>query len=479
MGSIGGLIGIGSSPGSQGLGFSAQSAALQSPTTNEQAQTAYDQSQSGIAGQQAFLQAIQAQGGLQNQSDVYNQLSGVAQGTGPNPAQAMLANATGQNTANQAALMAGQRGAGANVGLIARQAAQQGAVNQQNAIGQGAALQANQSLNAIGQMGNIAGQQVANQAAATGALTGAQQGEQGLLLNAIQGQNNASVANQKNINDVNSGMAQSGGKAQLGLLNSAGAAIGMAQGGQVQHLAAGGAPNLGAELNLGQPALQMPASAMAPRQAAMGSPQSHLADALSGGGNDVEKSAAGIGSGIGKGLASLFGKSPDASTQAYVAAPSSGPSSQQYYDMAQASPGKAMTDDQTYDMMTQGSGITPNNYDEGGDVSGNPMEMIKKLLPTALMALSKGGKVPAMVSPGEIYLPPEQAEKVAKGKKSPMEGERIKGKAKVAGNDLRNDTVPKTLEEGGIVIPRSASMDKDKAAAFVAAHFKRKGLSRG
>jgi hypothetical protein len=81
---------------------------------------------------------------------------------------------------------------------------------------------------------------------------------------------------------------------------------------------------------------------------------------------------------------------------------------------------------------------------------------------TALAA--EGGKVPALVSPGERYLPPKEVAKVVKGQKSPMEaGEKIPGKPKVGGakNSYANDTVPKTLEEGGIVLPRSVTQSKN------------------
>ena len=50
--------------------------------------------------QQAFLQALQGQNGLQNQSNIYNQLQGIASGTGPNPALAQLNQTTGQNAEN-------------------------------------------------------------------------------------------------------------------------------------------------------------------------------------------------------------------------------------------------------------------------------------------------------------------------------------------------------------------------------------------
>jgi hypothetical protein len=92
----------------------------------------------------------------------------------------------------------------------------------------------------------------------------------------------------------------------------------------------------------------------------------------------------------------------------------------------------------------------------------------------AVMVAAKGGKVPALVSPGEIYLKPKDVKEVAKGKKSPLDGEKIPGKAKVKGakNSYANDTVPKTLDEGGIILPRSVTQSKTPgkdAAAFVEA----------
>ena len=59
-------------------------------------------------------------------------------GGGPNLAGAQLAQATGQNIAQQAALQAGQRGGAQNVGLMARNIGQQGANIQQQAVGQAA-----------------------------------------------------------------------------------------------------------------------------------------------------------------------------------------------------------------------------------------------------------------------------------------------------------------------------------------------------
>lgn len=243
MGAIGGLLGT--SGGANGTGFAAPvTAPIVSGTNAGQLQTSYGGAQNSLASQQALLQALQAQGGLNNQNQVYGQLQGVVNGTGPNPAATQLAQATGANTANQAALMAGQRGAGANVGLIARQAAQQGAANQQNAIGQAATLQANQSLNALGQAGTIANTQAANQIGATTANTQANQSEQQILQNAASQQNNANVAQQGNINSGNVNLASTTMQGQQGVvggvLGGAGAALGLAGGGMVPNYDSGG-----------------------------------------------------------------------------------------------------------------------------------------------------------------------------------------------------------------------------------------------
>lgn len=187
--------------------FQASAAPIQSGTTQDQLNRSYDQSQGGLEAQQAMVNALNAQNGLGNQSNVFNQYADISQGGGPNPAQAMLRQQTGNNIANQAALMAGQRGSSANPGMMGRQAAQMGANIQQNAIGQGAALQAQQQLNALGNMGNIANTQVANQMAGTQGLNNAVQNEQNIL----QGANNANNANmvnmQNGMNSVNAGVA--------------------------------------------------------------------------------------------------------------------------------------------------------------------------------------------------------------------------------------------------------------------------------
>lgn len=251
------MLGLGG--GASGTGFSGPTQALQvQPTTAAQANTAYGDTQNSMAQQQALLAALQQQQGLQNQSQVYGQLQGVVNGTGPNPAQAALNQNTGQNVANQAALMAGQRGASQNVGMIARQAGQQGAAIQQGAVGQAATLQANQSLNALSQAGQLATTQAGQQIGQTNANTQAQQAEQSNILNAIQGQNTTNVQQQNGVNTANAALANTQMQGQQGLIggvmNGAGALMGGgAEGGDVR-MADGGAAaspySLGVNTNL-------------------------------------------------------------------------------------------------------------------------------------------------------------------------------------------------------------------------------------
>jgi hypothetical protein len=194
------------------------------------------------AQQQALLTALQTQQGLNNQSQVYGQLQGIANGTGPNPAQTMLNTATGTNVANQAALMAGQRGASSNPALIARQAAQTGAGIQQGAAGQAATLQANQSLNAINAAGNIANTQAANVVGQTNANAGTQLQNQGQVLQNNQALNSNLVANAGQANTVNSNNFNTAMGPVSGLIGGAaqgaGAALALADGGQVPDASA-------------------------------------------------------------------------------------------------------------------------------------------------------------------------------------------------------------------------------------------------
>ena len=383
MGAIGGLVGLGG--GAAGTSFAGpQTAGLTAPVTSQQLGTAYTGNQGALTSQQQLLNALQAQQGIQNQSQVYGQLQGIASGTGPNPALAQLNQTTGQNVANQAALAAGQRGASGNVGLISRQAAQQGSAAQQQAVGQAATLAAQQQLGAIGQAGQIAGQQVSNQIGATSTNTQAQQAEQAALLSAQQGYNSALNTQQSNINTVNAGLANTQLQGQQSLLGSGLNAIG-------------------------------PGLAMLGGPAAAGAAPAGVGAA----------GADGAASGAIGGLA-LAGAAGGATESLPAIAPPPASSFGQYLAM-----------------------------------------------------MAGGGKVPALVSPGEKFLRPADVEKVKKGANPMKVGETIPGKPKVGGakNSYANDTVPKKLDRGGIVIPRSVTQSDNptrNAIRFVQATLAKK-----
>lgn len=168
---------------------------------------------------QSFLDALKNNNAIQNQNILGGQLLDQTMGRGPNPAAAQLANTTGQNIAQQASLMASQRGVGANPGLAARNIAQQGSAIQQQAGGQAAVLRANQQLAAQQALQQLAAQQLAQQANATNAVSQAGLQNQGQILGAAGQQANIQGA----MDRQNAGFNQ-----QLigGALSGAGSAIG-------------------------------------------------------------------------------------------------------------------------------------------------------------------------------------------------------------------------------------------------------------
>lgn len=446
MGSIGGLLGF--NGGANGTGFELpQMAAMNSGIDPDKLQAGYAGTQNSLQSQQALLQALKAQNGLGNQSQVYNQLQGVANGTGPNPAQAMLNQATGQNVANQSAMMAGQRGAGANVGLMARQAAQQGAGIQQNAAGQAATLQANQSLNALGAAGNMANQQVSNQMAGTSTNMQANLAQQQLLQNANSQYNNSIAAMQGNINNSNSQMAGTNMQGQQGLLGgimsgfgatSSAGGMGMmaaAEGGMVGEKQIGNNPPKmmadGGPIQIADPS--MPQSSFgqflagwSPGPDAVGSvsipgpaplPDNEGAKALAGGSKSLEKWGSQIGSGT-QGPSQDM-QMPSVGSQFTPQQPSLGVASSMPGAPAAASYGTPSPD------MAEPSLGVDTTFARGGNVGGK---------------LKSGGGVP--------------------------------GKASMPGNSYQNDTVKALLSPGEVVIPRNVMQSAnpvDGAARFVAA----------
>ena len=130
--------------------------------TPDQIKQAYANYNANLQQQQQNINQLAGQNAAQKQNDAYGMLLAQAQGTGPNPALAQLQQQTAQNTANQAALMAGARGASNNPALAARMIAQQGSANQQQAAGQAAVLQAQQQQVAQQALGNYANNMVGN-----------------------------------------------------------------------------------------------------------------------------------------------------------------------------------------------------------------------------------------------------------------------------------------------------------------------------
>lgn len=295
MGAIGTMIGVNGGVGGTGVSGPQNAPidkAVDLTDTNRANQAVFN----SLQAQQNLVNAIDAQRGIVKQNVAYgetqnlldqlnnargvskqenaattlnnlkNQYASIAAGQGPNPALAALANATGANVQNQAALMAGQRGASANAGLMARQAAMQGANIQQQAIGQAAELQAQQQLAALSGLGGaaqgianigttqlgaqqaqqqaLAGQaagMINNQMGVTNALNQSAQGLQSNFLGGINAQNSASVANTGNINNANANIAGAGmgsqGDLVGGVLNAMGSAAGQkkAEGGEITN----------------------------------------------------------------------------------------------------------------------------------------------------------------------------------------------------------------------------------------------------
>lgn len=461
---IGSMLGFGG--GNSGSNFEAGNIDITPWVTQKQIDNSSGLATDALGQQQAFVNALQGMGGLNNQVNAYNlqsalanqlatqngvgnqssvfgqqqglanQLQGVANGTGPSVAQAQLAQATGDNISNQAALMAGQRGASSNIGMIARQAAQQGSSLQQQAIAQGAALRAQEQLagmQALGgqqqNMANLAANQIAQQSgvnqglagqAATqvgqvqGGLNTLNQGTQSLNQNQMNAMGNYAYTTaglQNNINNANAGIQGINAQGSQGLVGGLLGGLGsslipklFAHGGEVQ---AEPKPIMGyfdgGEIPGDMPtsgAKSMTANFLKGWSGALGQsqPGSFMPNLTTGnsGSSTLQKGAMDLGQGLG-----------DALARALAPKPTNAP--------------------------------TPIFTPQG---------------PGQKMMMSGGGYVPTM-----------------------DEGGAVNGKAKVAGDSTVNDTVTAKLSPGEIVIPRSIAQSPNApqlAADFVAAILSRK-----
>jgi len=449
----------------------------------------------GVGTQTSAIQGLQGIAGQQQATAA--QLQGIANGTGPNPAMAQLNQTTGQNVANQAALMAGQRGAGSNVGLIARQAAQQGAATQQQAVGQGATMEAQQQLGAlsgltaqqqaeagtqqaIGGLGTtqvgqqqaglsaqagqantqVAQQQAQQQAAAqqAGVIAGQQIGQvnqnastnlsaQSNLLGGLANQNSAVVGSQGNVNSADTTLANTNMQGQQavvgGLLNSAGGASALAskaQGGMI-HMDEGGV-------------LPGPVSEAPPTTSPTGQ---YLAGQMATSQYIAPPPAPEAAVPQEQGPSSSFGKF--IMGQNGAASAPVGPTDAGNLPWA---------DSKT---MGYGSQALEQGITNAGTAAVKAVKSLMSDSPIgAAAAAAKGGevkRVPVMLSEGEEVVPPG---------KGPAQGKIVKAQspaqhATKKGNSYANDKIPAKLPPGSVVIPRSVMQGKDPArgaADFVA-----------
>lgn len=391
-------------------------------------------------------------------------------------AQNQLTAATGQNIQQQSGMLSSTKGL--SPALAARQASENATSANQTAGNQSAQLQAQTQM--------AANQQLSNN------LLGQQGIYQGALANQNTTQAQIAAGNQAN---------QAGFLG--GLMSSAGSAASMlAEGGMVKpHYDDGGDVSPPADTQGSQIASNFANSQMGSKPGAPGTASTAF-DPKSGGSG---------GGGGAMGLLALLAKGGYITDQDQTTAPqdqttlppATGSTSPTMPQMSNPVGPKSTTGKLLKGLMPAKNANAPTNpkpaMQQGAQDLGNGLVTGMKNMfggsnppaptgsdatftnPTPEPAMAKGGKVPAMVSPGERYLPPSEAKKVVDGKKSAMSaGEKIPGKPKVGGakNSYANDTVPKTLEAGGIVIPRSVTQGKDaqsQAHKFVAAHFKQRG----
>ncbi len=352
---------------------------------------------------------------LRQQQNFVTALQGQYEGAGPSVASTMLKNQSDANNRQMIGQAVGARGV--NSGLALKNAMQQGGINQQQANQTAASARAQEQMNAGSLLGNQLNTIQQQGLNAAGANQNTQLGAQQIALKGTEA--NAGRTQQM----IGAGLSAAG--TGLSALSSMGggsdipdglsASDGMAHGGLVQRRMADG----GAVEDYGGGDTWAPST--------LGAPQASVA--------------------------------PTPTTMP-------GP---------QSAVGQYLTGG---DSESKG----------GGGISfGDVAKGVAAVAPYVAMAFAaKGGqagsRVQAMVSPGERYLPPAVVQQVASGRKDPMKaGEKIQGTPKVGGakDSYANDTVPKTLESGGIVLPRHVTQGKDapeKAAEFVRAILARKGL---
>lgn len=349
-------------------------------------------------------------------------LNAQANGQGPNLANLQLQQATNQNNQQAAGQLASQRGM--NPALAQRIISQQQAMNNQNAAGQSGILRAQQQLAAQQGLGNVLGQQAteANQ----------QFGENE---NAIGAQNQAVASSTNSANQANAQIAQNNTNQNAGiaggLLNSVGSVLGLgkAKGGEID------------------------------------SPQKHLERLLISIGSKVKPAHLAFGGG--------FSGNP---SNAIDPGLSQGPSSQAN-NLFGGVPSGLPKDPMAGATSSQGQDSSEFGGSSVGSSGVSSLPGVGELLsnPGALaLAAAHGAKIPrspnAIVSPGERFVPPHMVHAVESGKaKASKVAAKFPGKAKVDGDNEKNDVIPAALAPGGVVIPRSKADNDADAREFLLA----------
>ncbi len=405
-----------------------------------------------------------AASGLQNvlgqQQATAGQLQGIANGTGPNPAQAALNNATGQNIASQAALMAGQRGAGANVGLMARQAAQQGAGIQQQAVGQGAEMQAQQQLAALGQLSGQQQAMAGTNSALAGigsGLTGQQQG----AITDLYGQGTGAVGLQQ------AGLGQQFGQGttmagqQMGQF---GANAGIAQNQVANQMGATGTNMQGNISNAGQliGAGGQYNTTQAGQQASVNTANAGMAQTRMGQQGDLTGGLLNAGGGMLKALAAEGGEvvrmadggipapMPAAPVAPIAPAPPAGPQS-------------------SFGQFLQGWGPKKPAEAQEGEGSSTAPSPGDSALKKGMQKFGEGAgsylSSPSAPAAGALAGPDSSASSAMLAARGGgvVKADNPKQKAVAKGNDYANDKIPAMLSEGEVVIPRDVMQSKDPA----------------
>lgn len=485
LGSVGAALGLNNN-------FQAGAANTTPGTNVGQLNNAYTGAQTGLTNQNNLATSLTPQVGtaVNNQNAVAAQELAMTQGLGPNPALTQLATTTGQNVNQQAALEAGQRGASGNVGLMARNIGNVGAATQEGAAGQAATLEAQQQIAAQNNLTGLSNTQVGQAGTAVTGENTAQQNEQNILQNANTAANNNAVGMQSNINSTNAATAAANQQQSGNILGAVGSGISSAVGGflnkggvvgdhkedhitlaemnaaSVAHarknFAGGGLTTAAvpAVTNFGGqyaapgavPAVQISSGPAMPNP----NNNTNLADAVD---NSIQnyqdaKTQAATNSGVNQTLDEL--KATPSLQQPVLGSDSVPSFNQSLLGDQSLAPAPAALD---FSMPAVGSS---SGFAGGGKVCQGPYES------HVANYLADGGKVPAMVSPGEIYLSPDKVQKVITEGVDPAKiGEKFKGKAKVKGDSLKNDTIPKDLEEGGVVIDRKNMSTREKRELFV------------